>query len=311
MKIAVIMPAYNAATYIDESIISVINQTYENWELLIVDDGSTDDTKKIVSKYLYDKRIKYIYQKNVGQASARNNGINKTDADYIAFLDSDDTWEREKLAKQLQYFEYNNIDLVYGASYIINSNGDRQISQMKPEVGVYSGQFLVNKLILGTFFIPILTVMVKKNVLLNAGLFNESKSIKNAEDFDLWLRIASKGYNMMCISEILSNYRIHENQSTSIDTASTFQVIESLLLFKNINYNFKRNITISILNKLIVYFIKYGIPKKSKFEITNILNRTNSYFYLFNYIFTFRFNILFLIYLKLRIKLINIKTYFA
>ena len=169
------MPAYNAATYIDESIISVINQTYENWELLIVDDGSTDDTKKIVSKYLYDNRIKYIYQKNVGQASARNNGINKTDADYIAFLDSDDTWEREKLAKQLQYFEYNNIDLVYGASYIINSNGDRQISQMKPEVGVYSGQFLVNKLILGTFFIPILTVMVKKNVLLNAGLFNESQ----------------------------------------------------------------------------------------------------------------------------------------
>jgi teichuronic acid biosynthesis glycosyltransferase TuaG len=311
MSIAVIMPAYNAATYIDESIQSVIDQTYQNWELFIVDDGSMDDTKVIVSKYLHDNRIKYYFQKNAGQASARNNGIRKTSADYIAFLDADDTWEREKLAKQIQYFENNNIDLVYGASYIINSKGDRQVSQMSSEVGVYSGQLLINKLILGTFFIPILTVMVKKNVILDAGLFNETKSIKNAEDFDLWLRIASKGYTMMCISETLSNYRIHENQSTSEDTAATFQVIESLLLFKEKNISYSNNIKISILNKLIVYFKKFNVNSNSKYEILNLLNRAQYYYSPLNYTFTILINPLFILYLKSRIKLLQLKTSFA
>ena len=307
MRIAVIMPAYNAAKFIGESIESVINQTHSDWELHIVDDGSTDETRNIVSKYLFDNRIKYYYQNNAGQASARNNGIKKTTANYIAFLDSDDTWEKEKLEKQIQYFD-NNIDLVFGASYIINSNGERQISQMTPGIGIYSGQFLINKLILGSFFIPILTVIVKKDVLINVGLFNESKSIKNAEDFDLWLRIALNGYSMMCISETLSNYRIHENQSTSIDTASTFQVIESLLLFKEKDVSYSNNIKISILNKLIVYFKKIEISTNSKYIILNILNRTQYYFSPLNYFFTIKINSLFIVYLKVRIKLLQFKN---
>jgi len=310
MNIAVIMPAYNAAKFIGESIQSVIDQTYENWELIIVDDGSIDETKLIVSKYLCDKRIKYIYQKNAGQASARNNGIKNTSANYIAFLDSDDTWEKEKLEKQIKYFD-NKIDLVYGASYIINSNGQRQISKMNPEIGIYSGQFLINKLILGSFFIPILTVLLKKDVLIKVGLFNESKNIKNAEDFDLWLRIALNGYTMMCISETLSNYRIHENQSTSIDTASTFQVIESLLLFKEKNISYSNNIKISILNKLIVYVKKFNVNYNSKYEILNLLNRAQYYYSLLNYIFIILINPLFILYLKSRIKLLQLKTSFA
>ncbi len=305
------MPAYNAARFIGESIQSVIDQTYEIWELIIVDDGSIDDTKLVVSKYLYDKRIKYFFQKNAGQASARNNGINKSKANYIAFLDSDDTWERDKLSKQIEYFENYNIDLVYGPSYVINSNGERQILKMTPEVGIYSGQFLVNKLLLGSFFIPILTVMAKKNILIQIGLFNESKSIKNAEDFDLWLRIASKGCRMLCMSETLSNYRIHENQSTSIDTASTFQVIESLLLFKEKNSKLSNIIIISILNKLIVYFKKFEITSNSKYLILNFLNRANYCFLPLNYLFTIMLNSLFIVYLKSRIKLIQLKTSFA
>jgi teichuronic acid biosynthesis glycosyltransferase TuaG len=311
MNIAVIMPAYNAARFIGESIQSVINQTYENWELIIVDDGSTDDTKTIVSIFLHDNRIKYIFQKNAGQASARNNGINKSKANYIAFLDSDDTWEKDKLSKQIEYFENDNIDLVYGPSYIMNSNGERHILKMTPEVGIYSGQFLVNKLILGSFFIPMLTVMVKKNILIQIGLFNESKSIKNAEDFDLWLRIASKGFSIMCMSETLSNYRIHENQSTSKDTSATFQVIESLLLFKGKNSKLANNITISILNKLIVYYKKFNITSDSKFIILNFLNRANYIFSPLNYLFTIVIKSLFIFYLKSRIKLIQLKSTFA
>jgi teichuronic acid biosynthesis glycosyltransferase TuaG len=311
MTIAVIMPAYNAAIYIGESIESVINQTYQNWELYIVDDGSTDDTKIIVSKYLLDNRIRYIFQKNSGQASARNNGINNTNANYIAFLDSDDKWESDKLAKQLLYFENNNIDLVFGPSYLINSKGERLNSKMSPENGIHSGELLINKLILGTFFIPILTVMVKKNVLIESALFNESKKLKNAEDFDLWLRIAANGYSMICISETLSNYRIHENQSTSLDTAATFQVIESLLLFKKKNSKYSDIIKISILNKFIVYYNKFGNIINSKYIILNLLNRTDYIFYPVNYIITIMINSLFILYLKFRIKLINLKNIIA
>ncbi len=306
------MPAYNAAKFIKESIESVINQTYQKWELLIVDDGSTDDTRIIVSKYLHDKRIKYIFQNNNGQASARNNGIKNTNAEYIAFLDSDDKWESDKLSKQMLYFENNNnIDLVFGPSYIINSKGERLNSKMSPENGIHSGKPLINKLILGTFFIPILTVMVKKNVLIKSALFNETEKIKNAEDFDLWLRIADKGYIMMCISETLSNYRIHENQSTSLDTAATFQVIESLLLFKRKNSKYSNIIKISIFNKLIVFHKKFGNIIYSKYIILNILNRTDYLFSPINYIITVLINSLFIQYLRFRIKLINLKNIIA
>ena len=95
--VSIIMPTYNSHQWISYSIQSVLEQYYEQWELLIVDDGSTDNTKNIVKDFLNDKRIKYHYQENYGPASARNYGISKALGKYLAFLDSDDLWKPNKL----------------------------------------------------------------------------------------------------------------------------------------------------------------------------------------------------------------------
>jgi len=114
--ITVILPTYNAGTrgggiYLREAIESVLKQTYEKFELIIVNDGSTDNTENIVSNYS-DHRIKYIYQRNAGQAEARNTGLKHAKGNYICFLDDDDYYE-SKLEKQLYYLIENNHDVVY------------------------------------------------------------------------------------------------------------------------------------------------------------------------------------------------------
>ena len=108
-KVSIIMPAYNCAKYITESIASVTAQTYTNWELLIVDDASTDNTQQVVEALAQsDSRIKYIrLEKNSGAAVARNTAIEKADGRYLAFLDSDDLWYPEKLKKQLEFMQEN------------------------------------------------------------------------------------------------------------------------------------------------------------------------------------------------------------
>ena len=110
--VSVIMPAYNSEEYIRESIESVLVQTYSNWELLIVDDGSTDKTASIVQEYK-DIRIHYLHQSNCGVAAARNHGIREARGRYVAFLDSDDLWLPEKLARQLQFMKEQNIVFSY------------------------------------------------------------------------------------------------------------------------------------------------------------------------------------------------------
>ena len=111
--VSVIMPAYNASNYVQEAINSVIGQTYSNWELIIVDDGSTDATSSIIAQYRnHDNRIKSFYQDNGKQGKARNLGIEYARGIYVAFLDADDFWLPEKLEIQLEEIQLKNVDLV-------------------------------------------------------------------------------------------------------------------------------------------------------------------------------------------------------
>ena len=119
--VSIITPAYNSAKFIAETIQSVQNQTYENWEMLIVDDGSTDKTEAIVLSFVNkDKRIQFHKLKqNSGAGVARNTAIEKVNGNYIAFLDSDDLWKPEKLQKQLLFMEANNLHLTFSFSVTI------------------------------------------------------------------------------------------------------------------------------------------------------------------------------------------------
>ena len=123
--VSIITPAYNADAYIEEMICSVLSQTYTNWELIIVDDASTDETKTIISKYLQcDTRIRYVRNnKNNGPAKSRNKGIDASFGEYIAFLDSDDSWLPKKLEKQIEFMHKENIQLSYTAYYTVDPKG--------------------------------------------------------------------------------------------------------------------------------------------------------------------------------------------
>lgn len=201
--VSVVIPTYNASNFLIRAIQSVVNQTYKNWELIIVDDGSTDHTRQIVEEFQKkDSRIKYFFQNNKGQGAARNLGIKIANGAYIAFLDSDDEFYENKLERVMSYFvKDKNIAFIYSDASII---GDNLYQKRRSEVVTpYSGKIYIK--LLFNNFITTSTVVVKKEVLKNCGLFDESDLLRNFEDYDLWLRIAKK-YKIEYIPEVLTKY---------------------------------------------------------------------------------------------------------
>ena len=211
--VSIITPVFNAFPFISQTIDSVLNQTYQHWELILVDDGSTDGSYKKIEPYLTDSRIKYIHQANQGQGKARNTGIKASKGDFIAFLDSDDLWVPEKLDLQISLLIEQDIDLVYSNAFIINSDGIRSDIVMKTGSleGIQAESDLLKNLIRGSIFVPILTVMLKRESIISLMGFDESPELRNAEDFDLWIRMASQGSKFLFEDRCLSYYRIHRS----------------------------------------------------------------------------------------------------
>ena len=143
--VSIIMPSYNTANYIEESIQSVLNQTYTNWELIIVDDCSTDNTDEIISKFLEDKRIHYFKnEKNLGAAVSRNKALREANGRWIIFLDSDDLWNSLKLEKQINFMISND----YHFSYTCY----KEIDEENREMGVIiSGPKKITKFVMNTY----------------------------------------------------------------------------------------------------------------------------------------------------------------
>lgn len=223
--VSVIMPAYNAEKYIAESIESVIAQTYTNWELIIVDDGSTDNTAKIVSNYVVlDTRIKYICQENQKQGIARNNGLKLSKGKFIAFLDSDDIWVADKLEIQLKCIEENRSDLVFSAGFVFS----KDISVPDYEYNTILGELQGDngfKSLLRRNFIPILSVLVTRQALIGVGGFDHRPEIQNVEDYHLWLKMLLKGFAFFGMSDRLFYYRQHKDQVTASDPCASEKVL--------------------------------------------------------------------------------------
>jgi glycosyltransferase involved in cell wall biosynthesis len=179
-EISVILTTYNGSSrgYLSSSIESVLTQSYQNFELLIIDDGSTDNTKKTCSSYLENDRIRYLYQENTGLAGARNTGIRASSGEFLCFLDDDDVWKPEKLEKQLEFIQnrlsgVNAWGLIFTWLELIDEQG---------EVISYRGHH---------------------------RLFDES--FENCQDWDMWLRI-SKEYMIFPVKEYLVQHREHQNR---------------------------------------------------------------------------------------------------
>ena len=181
--VSVIIPTYNRENFIKKALDSVIAQTYLNFEVIVMDDGSTDNTREVVDGY-NNKKISYFYQENRGIAGARNAAINKSSGDYIAFLDSDDYWLPEKLERQMALFhEHSEYGMVASCCASIRLDGSFRKKNRTGKSGwVLKDLFVKN-------FIRTSSAMIKREYLEKAGLFDEK--LRECEEYDLWLRIAA------------------------------------------------------------------------------------------------------------------------
>ena len=211
------MPAYNAEKYIAASIESVLAQTYSNWELIVVDDGSTDRTATVVQEFVRrDGCIRYLFQENGRLGKARNTGIRNSMGPLVAFLDSDDLWMPTKLEAQTRAIAENNADVVYSKSYVFSDeNTDDETEILVSSVGKFSGPDFFDSLVRQPQ-IPVLTVLLKRSALDRVGLFEEGKAYHGCEDYDLWLRLARDGLVFYGMSDVLARYRRHETAMTAM-----------------------------------------------------------------------------------------------
>lgn len=207
--VSIIMPSYNTAKYIAESIRSVLVQTYENWELLIVDDCSTDNTDEVIKPFLEDERIKYLKnEKNSGAAISRNKALREAKGKWIAFLDSDDLWDSEKLAKQIAFMQENN----YKFSYTEYEKIDEESESLN--VFVAGPKKVTKRGMYRYCYIGCLTVMY------DADFFGtiQIKDIRKNNDYAMWLQLCKKA-NCYLLPENLAKYRIRK-KSISHDKLS-------------------------------------------------------------------------------------------
>ena len=201
--VSIVIPTFNCESYIGEAVDSVLRQDYRSFEIIVVDDGSTDNTRQVLEKYR--GKIRYIYQENGGRSAARNRGIKETRGEYIAFLDADDLWENNKLALQMEYFlKHPDVSLVY-ADALTFRGSEIVAPSMFQDREPFSGDCFLA--LLRENFIPTQTVIVKKECFKNSGLFDEALEV--SEDYDLWLRIA-KEYKLSYVPKVLASYRLHE-----------------------------------------------------------------------------------------------------
>lgn len=180
---SVIIPTYNRRPFLAKAVNSICNQTYTGWELIIIDDGSDDNTNQLVSGY-NDPRIRYIYQPNKGVSKARNEGLKQAVGQYICFLDSDDWWDKDKLAVGHQYIIQNPQYRIFHTQEIWCRAGEllsQKDKHRKPHGSIFP-------YCLPLCCVSISTVLIHRSVFTHIGVFDES--LPACEDYDFWLRVS-------------------------------------------------------------------------------------------------------------------------
>lgn len=210
--VSIIMPSYNTGVYIKETINSVLSQTYGNWELIIVDDCSTDNTDEVVRPFLNDQRIRYLKnERNSGAAVSRNKALREARGKWVAFLDSDDLWLPEKLEKQIKFMEKNHYYFSY-TDYMIQFNGI-----WLPYI--YTGPNVINRRKMYNYcYFSTITVMYEREKI---GLI-QIENLRKNNDYAMWLQAIERS-DCYRLPECLSCYIKHEN---SVSSGSKLKLIK-------------------------------------------------------------------------------------
>ncbi|GAB6066979.1 hypothetical protein JCM13664_02970 [Methylothermus subterraneus] len=235
--VSILMPVFNGEKYISQTIESVLSQTYKNYEIIIVNDGSTDHSYQKIKPYLRLSHLKYIEQDNAGVASARNAALQLAKGNYFALLDQDDLWHPEKLTKQIDLFKSNpKLGLVHCHAVPINATGE--ILPANPwwprptPPRAFEEIFLANP-------IHSCTAVFCRTALEQIGGFDPSPAILFADEYDLWLRIAAT-FEVGYIPETLSYYRLH-SENNSRDTIR--MITSTLNVLKKTQHDFPEQVS--------------------------------------------------------------------
>ena len=213
MKFSIILPTYNrAGTYLKGAIDSIVSQSYDNWELLIIDNHSEDFTDELIDNYK-DHRIKtYKIHNNGNIAKSRNLGIKKSSGDYIALIDSDDFWHKDKLKISLEYLEKNKLNGLCHSEYWLYETGETETRHY----GLAG--FSYNNLLKNGNNLSLSAVIVHADILKDVKGFSEDIEYVTAEDYDLWLKLAKNNYKIKFIKNIMGTFRIHQySESSDVD----------------------------------------------------------------------------------------------
>jgi len=260
LKISVVIPTFNRVGFVQKAIDSVLNQTVSVDEIIIVDDGSTDNTREILE---HNSSIKYIYQENSGVSSARNKGVLEAKNKWIAFLDSDDTWHEEKIEKQM-HFHLQNVSILISHTDELWNRNNKIIKQKHHQLKPSGFCFLDN---IPSCKIGPSTTLLHKSILDDVGNFDEELVV--CEDYDLWLRILLK-YELGYLDEkLITKYAGHENQLSFTTFAIDKYRIQALE--KHLNGDYITEIKEEILKKCAV--LLKGAHKHNNLDIIEVYEK--------------------------------------
>jgi glycosyltransferase involved in cell wall biosynthesis len=206
--VSVVIPAYNVAPFIRETIDSILAQSFKDYEIILVNDGSPDTTELERALEPYLGRVRYLKQENSGAAAARNAGLRVARGTYIAFLDADDYWMENYLEEQIAFIrQADHYDLVYADALLFGDSALHGRTYM--EIAPSHGEVTFEKLVRDECNVITSGVVARRQVLLDVGLFDEE--LRRAQDYDLWLRLAKAGARLGYQRKVLLRYRIHSD----------------------------------------------------------------------------------------------------
>jgi glycosyltransferase involved in cell wall biosynthesis len=205
--VSVVIPAYNVAAYIPETLESVFAQTYPDYEVIVVNDGSPDTAELEQALEPYNKRIVYLRQENRGAGAARNAGLRLARGEFVAFLDADDLWLPDYLKEQVAFIQSGDYDLVYADALLFGPSpfAGRTFMQIAPSDGAVTFQSLIS----GECNVITSGVVARRRPILEVGLFDEQ--LRNSQDFELWVRLVRRGARVNYQRKVLLRYRYHED----------------------------------------------------------------------------------------------------
>lgn len=260
---SIILPVFNGERFIQETIESILQQSFTAWELIVIDDGSTDNTSNILNNYYkLDNRIKLLHQPNKKQPAARNAGIKIAKGKWIAFIDADDLWLPAKLELQYQCIHKNGeLDVIFTDGY--TKYHDKRIKfyyHYKITTGFFQGTDLYKEMLFDNY-IPILSAVIKRSWVSRIGMQDET--VAGVEDHDYWLRLCRAGANFYGMEERLFIYRMHENNFSANTVYQHY--ISAIIRIKNFDPQLLTNGEIKKYRKFFAHYLHY-FHKQGKVE---------------------------------------------